>query len=205
MRTFFKIIGLLVVLALMAGGAFYVLQMEKADDQRMADIYAEVETLARQKDDLTRERDSLQTELNLQKRDYSTFEIIFPDIRDEVYTQAYPVMRDHGVVGVLGMSYSQVPDGGSRLTVEQINRLLSEGWGICLVADSYLGKFEYYYQNFVKYLEQFKISPPTAVYFPDMKYYDETMLEDMIAVGIKTAGESPLPNQTAHDPMRAMR
>ena len=186
MRKFFKIIALLLVLVLMAGGAFYVLQIEKADDQRMADIYAEVESLAKQKDDLTRERDSLQSELNLQKRDYSTFEIIFPDIRDEVYTQAYPVMRDHGVVGVLGMSYAQLPDGAAKLTTEQINRLLSEGWGTCLVVDSYIDNFAYYYQNITAYLSQFRISAPTTVYFPDLKFYNESMTSDMIASGITT-------------------
>lgn len=141
----------------MAGGGYYILRMEKADDQRMADIYSQMETLARQKDDLTRERDTIQAELALQVRDYSTIEIIFPELRDEIYTQAYPVMRDHNVVGVLGMSYSQLPDGASKLTTEHINRLLSEGWGTCLVVDSYIDKFDCYYQNMVMYLNQFRI------------------------------------------------
>ena len=186
MRKFFKIIGLLLVLTLMAAGGLYVLMTERADDQRMSDIYAEVETLARQKDDLTRQLDSLEAELALKIRDYSTFEIIFTDIRDEVFTQAYPIMRDHGVVGVLGLSYAQLPGNENKLTVEQINRLLSEGWGICINVDNYIEKFEFFYPNFVKYLEQFKIPAPTAVYFPNLKFYDPAYLEDMIACGIKT-------------------
>ena len=187
MRKFFKIVGLLLVLALMAAGGVYVLLTERADDQRMADIYAEVETLAREKDELTRERDNLQAEMALQVRDYSTFEIIFPEMRDEIYTQAYPIMRDHGVVGVLGINYSQLPGGeGNKLTVEQVQRLISEGWGMCICVDSYLGSFDNFYKDFSVYVQQFNIPVPKAIYFPNLKYYDPEMTDSMIAAGIET-------------------
>ena len=186
--TFRKIIGLILVLVLMAAGGFYLLRTERDEGDKMLELYAEVEPLAKERDDLLREMDGMETDIALKTRNYSTFQILFTELNTEIFYTAYPVMRDHGVVGMLGMNAREAPFYYYKLTVEEVQHLIANGWGTCLVVDSYYGQgFKSFYESFKKQMETYNIPAPTTVYFTDEVYYNpETMDETFKELGITT-------------------
>ncbi|MBO5568083.1 MAG: hypothetical protein J6A79_04005, partial [Clostridia bacterium] len=184
--TFRKIIGLILVLALMAGGGYYLLITERDEGDKMGELYAEVEPLAKERDDLLHEMDDMETNLALKTRDYATFEILFTELNSEIFNTAYPVMRDHDVVGVLALNYQEAPFYYGKLTVDEVLHLTNDGWGTCLLMDRSLGGFKSFWDGFKRMLETYKIPIPTSVYIADPELYDPSMDEYFLEAGITT-------------------
>ena len=179
-----KVIALILVVLLLGAGAFYLRQVEHNDRDNMRDLYSEVEPLQRQREALAAERDGLELDYALQMRDVGTIQLLIEEMDESVYTEIYPLMRDRGIVGVLGINTKEVPGLNNKLTVEQYNRLLKDGWGACLIFEKYQG-FAGWYNQISGYLSRHELSVPTAIYFPEGTY-NSSLDEKLIEKGIRT-------------------
>ncbi len=184
--TIKKALALILILAILAGGGVYLLQTERADNERMRSLYSEAEPLERERAALLEERNSLSSEYALKFRDYATTEILFTNLSSHILTDAYPVMRDHDVVGVLGFSYREFPIYYGKLTVDDCLKLIGDGWGTCLIYEQGWGSFTAWYEALCTSLETYKIPRPTAVYFADDTFYTEELNEELISCGVQT-------------------
>ncbi len=180
-----KAIALILVLAIMAAGGYYLLKIEREDDDKMQQLYAEVEPLERQREALRQEYNSLDAEYALKMRDYGTVEILFPDLDAQIISDVYPIMRDRGVVGVIGITGSMMPGYPKKLTWSDCSRLVSDGWGTCFVYDSWDGNLTYWIETVSSYFKYNRIPVPTSIYFVKNNY-DSSMDEQLIACGIDT-------------------
>lgn len=179
-----RVIALILVVLLLGAGAFYLRQVEHNDRDNMRDLYSEVEPLQRQREALAAERDGLELDYALQMRDVGTIQLLIEEMDESVYTEIYPLMRDRGIVGVLGINTKELPGLNGRLTIEQYNRLLKDGWGACLVFEKGFG-FAGWYNQIVGYLNRQELFVPTAIYFPEGTY-NSSLDEKLIENGIRT-------------------
>ena len=179
-----KAIALILVLALLAAGVWYLRRVEKADQMNMRDLYSAVEPLQREREALAAERDKLETDYALQMRDAGTIELLFREMNKRIFSEVYPLMRDRGVVGVLGVSPTEYPGLMSKLTLEQYSRLLMDGWGSCYLYDSDqdLATWLNATRNL---LEHDKLALPTAIFFSNASYSSE-MDDTLTEFGIQT-------------------
>lgn len=182
-----KIIAMLLVLVLLGAGAYYLLKTERQDQNHMRDLYAEIEPLQRQRDLLVAERNNLETDYALMMRDPATVQLLFWELDDDLFSTAYPIMRDRGITGVLGLCGDTFPGGRGRISVDQYNRLLMDGWSSCFL---YTGKSNYYVlsdwlDGISTRIESHGIPKPTAIYFPSDVYQSE-FDELLTAHGITT-------------------
>ena len=181
-----KAVALVVILAMLAGGGYYLLKTEQDDNERMLNLYTEVEPLEREREALVAELNGLDTEYATKKRDYATVEVLFTQLQSQIITDVWPVMRERGVVGTLCINYQEIPGYYNKLSAADINRLAADGWGTCVLADSNVPKnIAGWYPNFAKYVAELKIPVPKAVYFANGGY-DPSMNEQLAAVGIET-------------------
>ncbi len=180
-----KAIALLLVLALLAAGVLYLRKVERADQQNMQDLYTMVEPLQRERDVLVQERDQIAADYALQMRDVGTVELLFREMDNKIFSEVYPLMRDRGITGVLGLSLQEYPGLQNKMTLEQYSRLLMDGWGSCLVYSDGMNDPETWFTTLKNNLEHDKLPMPTAIFFPEGKY-DSSMKEMLLNWGIQT-------------------
>ena len=179
-----RIIALILVVLLLGAGVYYLRKIENADRANMRDLYSEVEPLQRQREILVAEREGLELDYALQMRDVGTIELLIEELDETIYTEIYPLMRDRGIVGVLGISTKQYPGAAKQLSVDQYNRLMKDGWGSCLMYEKTL-TFSYWYSTLSAWAERSGVAMPTAVFFPEGTY-DSALNEQLIEKGITT-------------------
>ena len=172
-----KAIGLILVVALLIAGGLYLRQVEHADQENMRDLYSMVEPLQRERESLAKERDQLETDYALEMRDVGTVELLFRELDRRIFSDVYPLMRDRGIIGVLGISNEEYPGLQSKLSLEQYNRLLMDGWGSCFLYDRKPTEFREWYNNLAHHLEHDKLPVPSTVFFLDNSNYDSEMDE----------------------------
>ena len=71
----------------MAGGGFYLIRTEHAEDERMRNLSEAVEPLEREREALQTELAGLDTEYALKMRDYSTVEILFTQLDYQIISE----------------------------------------------------------------------------------------------------------------------
>ncbi len=180
-----RVIPLVLSLALLVVGIIYLTRTEKEESGKVRELYATVEPLERERTALQEELDNLNGSYGLKMRDYGTVEILFPELNTQIISQAYPIMRDHNVVGVLGFSPSQMPGSYNQLSLEDTKRLISEGWGSCFIYENPWGDFVGWYNYICNYLKSYGLPIPTSIYFKNNDY-DPALTEALIACGIST-------------------
>ena len=111
-----RVIALILVVLLLGAGAFYLRQVEHNDRDNMRDLYSEVEPMQRQREALAAERDGLELDYALQMRDVGTIQLLIEEADESVYTEIYPLMRDRGIVGVLGVNTKELPGLINKMT-----------------------------------------------------------------------------------------
>ena len=170
-----RVLAIVLVVVLLAAGALYMRRFDQRDNDRMQALYAEVEPLQRERETLVAQRNQMDSDYALLMRDPATVEILFRELSEDLFSEAYPVMRDHGIVGTVGLSISQFPTRHKQISLEQFNHLIKDGWGTCLVFEpdytlsSWLNQME-------DQVDRLGIARPTAIYFPDNSY-NEAMLD----------------------------
>lgn len=179
-----KALALILVLALFGAGGYYLYQVEHEDKQTMKDLYSEVEPLQREREALVTERDGLELDYALQMRDVGTVQLLFKELDERLFTEVYPLMRDRGIVGVLGINTKQYPGVLKEMTLDQYNRLMMDGWGSCLIYEK--GQtFPYWYNMIAGWFTRDKLTMPTAIFFPEGTY-DSSFDPLLIEKGINT-------------------
>ena len=184
-----KAIALILVLGLLAAGVLYLRNVEHADQENMRDLYSVGEPLQREREALLQELDNLEADYALQMRDIATVELLFRELDKKIFTDVYPLMRDQGIVGVLGISHEEYPGLLAKLTLEQFNRLITDGWSTCLLYDRRPSEFESWYNSLERSLEHDKIPMPTAIFFAD-ESYDSSMDLALARSGIRIVIQS---------------
>ena len=183
--TFKKVFGLLLILIILAAGGIYLLMIEKADDDRMRSLYTEVEPLEREREALIEEKNNLDTEYATKMRDYATVEVMFEHLDSQIISDVWPVMRSRGVVGVLPISYIEVPSYYGKMTWDDIKTLLGDGWGMYILVDAATSDIGTWVSNLQRQCEQYQMPAPTTIYFPNGNY-DPSMDEALQKAGIRT-------------------
>ena len=183
--TFKKVFGLLLILIILAAGGIYLLMIEKADDDRMRSLYTEVEPLEREREALIEEKNNLDTEYATKMRDYATVEVMFEHLDPQIISDVWPLMRSRGVVGVLPISYIEVPSYYGKMTWDEIRTLLGDGWGMYFIADAATSDIGTWVTNLKHNFELNQLPAPTTIYFPNGNY-DPSMDEALQKAGIRT-------------------
>ena len=183
--TFKKVFGLLLILIILAAGGIYLLMIEKADDDRMRSLYTEVEPLEREREALIEEKNNLDTEYATKMRDYATVEVMFEHLDTQIISDVWPLMRSRGVVGVLPISYIEVPSYYGKMTWDDIKTLLGDGWGMYFIADAATSDIGTWVTNLKHNFETNQLPAPTTIYFPNGNY-DPSMDEALQKAGIRT-------------------
>ena len=183
--TFKKVFGLLLILIILAAGGIYLLMIEKADDDRMRSLYTEVEPLEREREALIEEKNNLDTEYATKMRDYATVEVMFEHLDTQIISDVWPLMRSRGVVGVLPISYIEVPSYYGKMTWDEIRTLLADGWGMYFIADAATSDIGTWVTNLKHNFETNQLPAPTTIYFPNGNY-DPSMDEALQKAGIRT-------------------
>ena len=183
--TFKKVFGLLLILIILAAGGIYLLMIEKADDDRMRSLYTEVEPLEREREALIEEKNNLDTEYATKMRDYATVEVMFEHLDSQIISDVWPIMRSRGVVGVLPISYIEVPSYYGKMTWDEIRTLLGDGWGMYFIADAATSDIGTWVTNLKHNFELNQLPAPTTIYFPNGNY-DPSMDEALQKAGIRT-------------------
>ena len=183
--TFKKAFGLLLLLIILAAGGVYLLMVERADDDRMRSLYTEVEPLEREREELQEQKKNLDTEYATKMRDYATVQILFEHLDSQIMDDLWPVMRSRGVVGVLPVSFVEVPGYYGKLSYDNLRTLMADGWGLCYLFDNQVSDVGTWVENLKRSLELNQITPPTTIYFINDNY-DPSMDEALIKAGIRT-------------------
>ena len=183
--TFKKVFGLLLILIILAAGGIYLLMIERADDDRMRSLYTEVEPLEREREALIEEKNNLDTEYATKMRDYATVEVMFEHLDTQIISDVWPLMRSRGVVGVLPISYIEVPSYYGKMTWDDIKTLLGDGWGMYILVDAATSDIGTWVSNLQSKCEQYQLPAPTTIYFANGNY-DPSMDEPLIKAGIRT-------------------
>lgn len=178
-----KVIALILVVLLLGACVYYLRSVEREDRNNMRDLYSEVEPLQRQREALAAERDGLEFNYALQMRDVGTVQLLIRELDGSVYTDIYPLMRDRGIVGVLGISTKQLPGTDRKLSIAQYTRLLKDGWGSCLVYEKDYD-LAYWYNIISGSMTAMGLDMPTTIFFPDATYKPE-MDETLTGLGIQ--------------------
>lgn len=180
-----KFIALILVVAVLIGGWMYLNKLEQAESERMHALYTQAEPLEKQKQDLITQRDALPSQYALEFRDYATTQILFPKMENQIYSGAYPLMRERNITGVLGISPTTYPDNWNTLTKDQLKALLADGWGMCMVYENAWGDWTYFFQAVESLCAAYEIPVPTTIYYPgnDYKAEDDAILKEH---GVKT-------------------
>lgn len=182
-----RIILLILVVAALMVGVYYVRQADQTQQNQISSLYTEVEPLQKLRTTLIEERSKYVEDFQASLRDPSTIQILFREMDEHIFDEVYPVMRENGVTGVLGISTQEFPDRHHKLTMEQFNRLTMDGWGTCLLFDvDYSTRPESWLNSIQHRLDRNSIDMPSAIYFPDGGYNPDTMDELLLSFGITT-------------------
>lgn len=65
---------------------------------------------------------------NVEKK--ATLSILLCEMREEIYTEVFPLFREKGLVGTIVISGDSLPGGAGRLNDNQIHELYNAGWKI---------------------------------------------------------------------------
>ena len=186
LKKVWKIISLILVLAILGTGVMYLRRTEQADQRRMKELYTQAEPLQRQREVLEAELNSLELNYALMMRDVSTVQMLFRELDSTLFSDVYPLMRDRGITGVLGISGYELPNMMGKISADEYKRLLMDHWGSCLVYNSD-EDLDYWIPEIKGYLNWRGIDLPKAIYFMNGKYseeYDELLLSHGITTVI---------------------
>ena len=131
-----KIIMLLLALLLLAAGLMYMINTDRHEQAKVSALYSRVEPLQKERDELVAERNSIELDYALMMRDVSTVQILFREVDESLFDNVYPLMRDSGITGVIGLTAAEIPNRKGKISAEQYDRLIMDGWGSCYVYDS---------------------------------------------------------------------
>ncbi len=171
-----KIAGIIVTIILAAVLVFFF-WAEDAEKKEMQEAYAAMQNEIRP---LELELYGLQQELNDMNEEEAketlgmgSVVLLFTDLSETIYTDAYPQMKKYGFKGVLVLGDGRRPGVEGCLKEEQFEELLKAGWECCLRWDAEMDEKRWpaYSRRLARMA---KITRPESVYF-QREAYDSAM------------------------------
>lgn len=183
------ILATLILAALLAFGLFT--EERKSEQERQAGeaLYASTQHLRVQRRDLQNELEKLEEQLAREKQGMGSIVILFTELREEVYTEAFPILEEYGYTATLGLSDSQFPGQVGCMDKVQYQQLLDAGWSVCLQWD---GQREL--ETYLAAMKELGAPSCEALYVESG--YAEDMDAQLLKLGFKQVvhhGETSLP------------
>ena len=172
-----KFFALLFVLLLLAAGLMYMMNTDRHEQAKVSALYSRVEPLQKERDELVAERNSIELDYALMMRDVSTVQILFREVDESLFDKVYPMMRDSGFTGVIGLTADEIPNRKGKISAEQYDRLIMDGWGSCYVYDS-AERLDSWLKKVKWRIENAGLTAPGAIYFSRDSYdskYDQLL------------------------------
>lgn len=175
-----KVIAIMVTVVLAALLAFFFWTENKEKKEMQAAYEAmqnEIRPLELEIYELQQELNGIKEEDDRETRGTGSIVLLFTDLSEGIYTDAYPQMAKYGFKGVLALGEGQVLGEEGYLKEEQLKELLAAGWECCLKWEEGMNekKWPAYSRRLVR---RAKIESPKSVYFQQEAYDGE--LDDFL-------------------------
>lgn len=95
----------------LAAAAIHFNSLEKEKVRCLETLRAEANPLEHKKWKLEQELKSLERSYTSQMRGIGTASILVTELKEEVYSELYPLMEEYGMTGILTVSKDQFPGG----------------------------------------------------------------------------------------------
>lgn len=133
----------------------------------------------------------------------ATMQFLFVGLNQELYDEIYPLMKEYGYTGIIGISEAQYkfPDG--TINRKQFYDMVDNGWKTCLICtDS--SEFASWYPAFKRQLKERSIKDHNMVFFVNKDYSTDlnSCIKDNDIRIILHQGESDYPVITHEVPFR---
>lgn len=158
---------LCLLLAACLGAGLWNVRNQEREQAAAADAKeAEARPLLVEKYRLIQELNDLKDQLERNESGDGSVVIVFTQAREEVYTQAYPILEEYGYQAVLALSADEYPGQAECVSLSQYRELLQAGWSVCVRWDGI--------QPLTAYVKQIKeICRDLDTELPDTIYVDE--------------------------------
>ncbi len=187
-----SIIACILLSAVLAGGVWSMWQNDMQQSAHNADIDIEARPLRLQINDLENQMKDLEEEYEIKMKGTASVQLVFVELDEALYTDAYPLMED--IPGVLALSDTDFFGTEGNITRSQFDELLNAGWSYCLNWDG-KDNLRTWLTVMQGKLQNAGLEMPDTLYFAAESYSSkmDAILEEY---GIKTAvhhGEESLP------------
>ncbi len=168
------------VLALLVGGLFFfIYQLEKGDgpsefdevNNHVMELEAQKRQLKNQLDDLSREFEGM-----------GTMELLFLEPRERVFEEAYPLIEEKGLKGVVCVRPDMLPSMDGFISMESFYVLRDSGWETCVYYDG-MRDINEYLNELRDRMNEMGLEIPIAMFCPS-RTYSEEYNESLVAQGI---------------------
>lgn len=88
------------------------------------------------KQKLEKQLKDLNEAYQLEQQPRATVQFLFTEIKEDLYSQCYPIMKEKDFAGVLALSNQEFPGNEGCITLEQFRELENEGWTVCVKWDA---------------------------------------------------------------------
>ena len=164
-----KVIIALPILAalILAALLLWVKTGNQAQTQRLTALREEALPLERQRETLLRQLSGLKVGAEPEFVFPATEELLVTEPDEDLYTNVYPLMRQYGFTGVMGISADgRMPGIPGAMSYAHFNEMLQAGWTLCLVYDGGMTLERWANAN-RHWLEDVGIPWPETVYLPE--------------------------------------
>ena len=198
---------ILIVIAVLAVGGMLALtwKVGKEEKQRQKlDAQWEEERLPHKvkRQELKEELESLETTYEADKQPKACVQFIFTELKSDIYSSCYPLMKDMGFSGVLLLSNQYLPGMDGCITLEQFRELQTAGWDVGVKWDA-TKPIDEWWPELQKSIADLHVQVK-SVYMPAGSYKSE-MDESLKQMGFnaviigKVGDESPLQHNYEKD------
>ncbi|MBR1711081.1 MAG: hypothetical protein IJ719_20015 [Clostridia bacterium] len=165
------VLVLLLVIAISIGGYFILRQrqIQRADEAARLAIQRKMVPLQQQKRAILDQMNLLQREYEGKLAETATIQLVFSDLDERLYLEAFPVMLQYGFKGVMVLSEDQVPGQPGLITIRQFEEMVRDGWTYCINWDGESVLWDAFTEVQWKMPES-TLDMPDTVYLPPMTY-----------------------------------
>lgn len=162
-----------VVTAILLAGLLVFLWNENKEEQKEVEKYEEMDDARRpllvKKQEIEQQIVDLEKSYEANKIPKGTTQVIFTGLEADVYNICYPIMKEFEYTGTLAISMQQLPGMEGLMTMEQFEKLLKEGWKICIKWDS-TTPVNKWWPQLQKKVKQLGLEMASTVYFTTGTY-----------------------------------
>ena len=133
-----------------------LIEAEKTDDAKRP--------LLVKKQKLIQQIEDLEGKYQVDKAIKATTQVVFTDLKEEVYSVCYPILKEYDYTGTMVLSLSQLPGMEGLMAIDQFKHLVAEGWDICIKWDSQ-ADVKTWWPQLQEKLKDLGVEAATIVYF----------------------------------------